>query len=51
MSEESNSRVESFKAEAESLKSGTLELAAELESAAGVIEKLESEHLEINSEL
>lgn len=49
--EESNSRVESFKAESESLKSGTLELAAELESAAGVIEKLESEHLEITSEL
>ena len=48
---ESNSQVESFKAEAESLKSGTLELAAELESAAGVIERLESAHLEITSEL
>ncbi len=49
--EESDSRADSFKAEAESLQAGSIELAKQLESAAGMIEELESERAGCHDEL
>jgi chromosome segregation ATPase len=49
--EESDSRADSFKVEVESLQAGTIELAGQLESAADVIEKLESERAGIDDEM
>jgi len=49
--EESNARAESFRSEVESLKSGSIELVSELQSAADAIKRLEADRVEIDDEL